>query len=48
MYNLILVMLQPLLLLENVSDPELVKSLDNSSLPSSSQQLKQKKKLNKM
>ena len=48
MYNLILVMLQPLLLLENVSDPESVKSLDNSSLPSSSQQLEQKKKLNKM
>ena len=44
-YNLILAMLQPLLLLENVSDP---KSLDNSPLPSSSQQLQHNKKLNTM
>ena len=39
-YNLILGMLQPLLLLENLSDAKSVKSLDNSSLPSSSQQLR--------
>ena len=38
-YNLILAMLQPLLLLENVLDPESVTSLETSSLPSSSQQL---------
>ena len=38
-YNLILAMLQPLLLLKNVSDTKSVKSLDNFSLPSSSQQL---------
>ena len=39
-------MLQPLLLLENESDPESVTSLDTSSLPSSLQQLQHKKKLN--
>ena len=38
-------MLQSLVLLENVTDPESVMSLNNCSLPSSSQQLQQKKKL---
>ena len=45
-YNLILAMLQLLLLLENVSDPESVKSLDTSSQPSPLQQLQHKRKLN--
>ena len=45
-YNLILAMLQPLLLLKILSDRKSVQSLDNFFLPSSSQQLQHKKKLN--
>ena len=42
-YNLILAKLQPLLLLENVSDSESVTSLYTSSLPSALRQLQHKK-----